>query len=261
MADNNNSSDMMLMEHGTAVLAMMTLRQPQNARKVVQVGAIDVLVKGMRKLPTAGGFQRQCCLTVRNIAGRCPDLKGSLLDSGCEDVLRNAGKLQQAVDEAYAALRDLECAVTKVKMNEDGNIVPQYEAFGAQKANVKAVWDDVPSENQSGLSNIEERVAANAQAPFPENASNRSDKWEKSNNSNSSVNYRSKTGFDDEAIDHYGNDEDLEKAAVKGGDVESKESNPNRSRTMEEIAAANKAAIGHHHNHDHQHDGQCCDHH
>jgi hypothetical protein len=50
-------------------------------------------------------------VTNRNIAARCPEHRLALLDEGCEELLRTAGKHQGAVDEAYAALRDLQCEV------------------------------------------------------------------------------------------------------------------------------------------------------
>lgn len=34
-----------------------------------------------------------------------------MLDEGCEAVLREAGKLRGCIDEAYGALRDLQCEV------------------------------------------------------------------------------------------------------------------------------------------------------
>ncbi|CAN0330579.1 unnamed protein product, partial [Ectocarpus sp. 4 AP-2014] len=53
----------------------------------------------------------QACLCIRNIAARGPSLRTTMLDEGCETVLREAGKLRGCVDEAYGALRDLQCEV------------------------------------------------------------------------------------------------------------------------------------------------------
>ncbi|CAN0054579.1 unnamed protein product, partial [Hapterophycus canaliculatus] len=53
----------------------------------------------------------QACLCIRNIAARGPSLRAGLLDDGCEPALREAGKLRGCVDEAYGALRDLQCEV------------------------------------------------------------------------------------------------------------------------------------------------------
>lgn len=55
----------------------------------------------------------QACLCIRNIAARGPSLRQSMLDDGCEAVLRDAGKVAGCVDEAYMALRDLRCEVRR----------------------------------------------------------------------------------------------------------------------------------------------------
>ena len=107
MSADKYVADTMLMEHGAACLAAMSLRQPANAAKIAQVGGVEIMVKAMRRHEKAGGVQRQCSLCIRNIAGRCPELHQVLLDAGCEDALRLAGRLQDAVDEAYGALKTL----------------------------------------------------------------------------------------------------------------------------------------------------------
>ena len=53
----------------------------------------------------------QVLTSCRNVAARCPEHRLAILDEGAEDLLRAAGKHQGAVDEAYAALRDLQCEV------------------------------------------------------------------------------------------------------------------------------------------------------
>jgi len=82
----------------------MTLRSPTNSTRIVQAGAIDVIVKVMRRHSEKGNVQRQACLAFRNIAARCPDLRSAMLDAGVEPVLRAAGLLQDALDEAYGIL-------------------------------------------------------------------------------------------------------------------------------------------------------------
>ena len=42
------AADSMLMEHGAACLAAMSLRQPANAAKIAQVGGVDIMVKAMK---------------------------------------------------------------------------------------------------------------------------------------------------------------------------------------------------------------------
>ena len=68
------STDYKLVEHGLACLAAMSLRSVPNSRRIVEVGALDPLIKGMRShySPTGAALQRQGCLAIRNIAARAP---------------------------------------------------------------------------------------------------------------------------------------------------------------------------------------------
>lgn len=203
MSAEQYAADFMLMEHGAACLAAMSLRQPQNAAKIAQVGGVDIMVKAMRRHERAGGMQRQCSLCIRNIAGRCPELRQMLLDAGCEEVLRAAGRLQDAVDEAYGALRDLNCEVNRVKINEDGSIEAAVEQFGEKKASFKAVWDDSTGGTENTMpSNIEAKIQEAAQAPFAggQGATRPGVSYAQTN----------KKPFEDEDLGHYGQDDDLE---------------------------------------------------
>jgi len=120
-----------------------------------------------------------------------------MLDAGAEDVLRAAGRLQEAVDEAYAALRDLGCEVHKVKIGLDGTVEAAYEQFGEKKSAFKAIWDDAPVENQSGLTNIEESIQREARAPF------------EGGRGQGATRPATKKPFQDEEIEHYGADDDM----------------------------------------------------
>ena len=73
-------------------------------------------------------------------------------------VFQAAGRLQAAVDEAYAALRDLNCEVQYVKVLENGWVAPVYEEFGKAAMNFNPVWDE---EELLG-----DRVRQQAKAPF-----------------------------------------------------------------------------------------------
>ncbi len=198
MSKEENFVDGTLMEHGAACLAAMSLRSPTNSYRIAETGAIDILVKGMRRHPSHGAYQRQCSLCIRNISARCTDLRQNILDTGAEEVLRSAGRIQEAVDEAYAALRDLGCEVHKVKISADGKVEAAYEQFGEKKSAFKAVWDDDPSENQPGLSNIEEAVQREAHAPF-----------EGGTGQGASRPAMKANPFADEEIEHYGDDDDI----------------------------------------------------
>jgi Armadillo/beta-catenin-like repeat len=47
------------MEHGAACLAAMSLRSPTNSAKIVECGAIEVLVRCMRSHSDKSSMQRQ----------------------------------------------------------------------------------------------------------------------------------------------------------------------------------------------------------
>lgn len=155
------ASDYPFMEHALACLACMSLRSPSNSQRIVQTGnSVELIVKTMRRYSDKGALQRQACLTLRNIAARCPDLRGLLLDAGVEGVLRSAGRIQGVVDEAYGALRDLEVDVNFVKISGDGTTVePVYEQFGAApKLQFNPVYDD-------NTAYLEQRVREEARPP------------------------------------------------------------------------------------------------
>ena len=159
LSEGEVAADAVAVEHGFACLAAMSLRCPNNSLRIVQSGAMDVMVKGMDRHQDKVALQRQACLTARNIAARCPELRPQLLDAGLESRLRAAGRYQDSVDEAYGALRDLGCEVTRVKIDVNtGTAVAAVEEFGKTKSAFKAVYDDTDD--------IETRVQDEAVAPF-----------------------------------------------------------------------------------------------
>ncbi len=95
------ATDYSFVEHALACIAAMTLRCPGNSSKIMEFGTAELIVKSMRRHKDKAALLRQGCLAVRNIAARCPEYRGNLLDAGFEPVLRDAGRFQDAVDEAY----------------------------------------------------------------------------------------------------------------------------------------------------------------
>ena len=159
MSSGVTSADALFMEHAFACCAAMTLRSPNNSNMLVTSGAIDHVVSGMRKHSDKTALQRQACLMFRNIAARCPHLHPKLLDAGAEEVLRNAGRMQESVDEAYGALRDLLIDVQFVRVDKDTNMASTaFEQFGASKPRFLPVFDET--------CDLEERVVNESQAPF-----------------------------------------------------------------------------------------------
>lgn len=160
MSDDRYNVDTQFVDNAAACLAAISLRSQSNSRSIVECGAIEPLIVAMRKHFDKASFQRQACLAIRNIAARGgDDMKTILLDLGMEGVLRNAGALQGAVDEAYAALRDLNCEVSFVSVSVDGSALPVYEQFGTGKnLQFNPVFDET--------CDINDRVEAEARAPF-----------------------------------------------------------------------------------------------
>lgn len=160
MSQEQYAKDAGLMEHAVACLAQISLRSPSNAQRIVNSGAaLEILARTMRRYADRSGLQRQGCLTVRNIAARGPELRPVLLDAGFEDILRQAGRMMDVVDEAYGALRDLNCEVHYVKINAEGKAEPVYEQFGTKaKLQFNPIYDEY-----DGLT---QRVQEEARAPF-----------------------------------------------------------------------------------------------
>jgi armadillo repeat-containing protein 6 len=160
MARQDFRVDSAFMEHALASLAAIALRYPSNALEIVNCGAMEEIVLGMRYHSDKPALQRQGCLAIRNIAARSPELRQRILDAGVEDVLRASGRLQQAVDEAYGALRDLGSEVQFVKVGEDGlSYESAYQTFGGgAKPRFNPVFDETYD--------IQGRVQDNAVAPF-----------------------------------------------------------------------------------------------
>ncbi len=160
LSDERYMMDSQCVENAAACLAAISLRSPTNSQIIMDSGAISPLIAGMRRHADKPAVQRQACLTVRNIAARGgEEIKIALLDLGIEGVLRAAGALQGSVDEAYAALRDLNCEVQFVTVTADGYAMPVYEQFGTgKKLQFNPVYDDT--------SDMQHRIENEAVAPF-----------------------------------------------------------------------------------------------
>lgn len=69
------------MNQSFVALAALTLRSPQNAKKAVEAGVVQIAAAVMEKHPTAGPMQRQACQMLRNLAVRNPENRYVLQDS------------------------------------------------------------------------------------------------------------------------------------------------------------------------------------
>jgi hypothetical protein len=138
-----HSSNAVVQEHGCGILAAMSLRSPNNAAMICHAtNGAEPILKAMKAFPNKVPLQRQACLALRNIAVRSsPDEKRMLLDAGSEFVLREiAGRHQDSIDEAYAALRDLGCAAVKYSVDETGQ-AKGTQLFGTVQSNFRPVYD------------------------------------------------------------------------------------------------------------------------
>jgi hypothetical protein len=164
MHREESQTDSTLMEHLLATLAAISLRYPNNSSLIVTSGGIDEIVLVMRRHEKKISLQRQGCLTIRNIASRCPELRRRMLDCGVEPILRQAGKYQECIDEAYAALRDLECEVKFVKLGSDGTTFESaYESFGTSAPKFNPVFEETYD--------IITRIDQESRAPFAKTGS------------------------------------------------------------------------------------------
>jgi len=138
-----HSSNAVVQEHGCGILGAMALRQPHNAAMICHAtNGGEPIIKAMKAFPNKVPLQRQACLALRNIASRSsPEDKKMMLDAGCEFVLREiAGRHQDSIDEAYAALRDLGCAAVKYTVDETGK-AQGTQLFGTVKSNFRPVYE------------------------------------------------------------------------------------------------------------------------
>ena len=127
-------------EHACGTMAAMALRKPRNAVFIVEQHHGHVhIISAMRNQSIL--VKRQGALALRNLVSRSPELKEILLDAGAEEVLREAGRHQGCVDEAYAALRDLGCSVQVLMVEENGKTVQRTRMFGESKPIFRPVFE------------------------------------------------------------------------------------------------------------------------
>lgn len=140
--NNKSASTVKLQEHVCATLGSMALRQPQNAQLIVEEyqGHL-VILKAMEQCTKSMLVQRQGALAIRNLASRASDtVQQSLLDAGAEPILRQASTLG-AMDEAYAALRDLGCPAVMLQTNPDTGKLERQPMFGEKPLQFRPVYD------------------------------------------------------------------------------------------------------------------------
>ena len=178
-----------IQEHGCGTLAAMALRKPVNAMRIVQEEGPREIITAIRQHPMNVLVQRQGALAIRNIVSRLVsktssdeqqqqqqqqgnndtftlgqnepvNVKEIFLDLGAEVILREVtGRHQGSVDEAYAALRDLGCKISMLKIDsETGKASSRPAMFGEVKSNFRATYEESAPSDGLGDS-LDQRVA------------------------------------------------------------------------------------------------------
>jgi hypothetical protein len=141
-------------EQAVGVIANLCLKQTDNSTAIAAAGGIDLLLQVLQQHvnPPKTLCLRQTCLAIRNMVVRCPDLRKPFLDGEAEKLLREAHKYGSCNDEAYAALRDLQCEVAS--LNRRYTQKAAYE----KASNFRDTFEE--------SDNIQEQMQSESRAPF-----------------------------------------------------------------------------------------------
>ena len=102
-------------EQALAAMSVVSLRQPEICTRIAEAGMVGLIVASMAKYPEKPAVQRAAMITLRNMVSSWQngDLKQTILDEGAENAIRAARAAHpECEDVAFAALRDLGCAIT-----------------------------------------------------------------------------------------------------------------------------------------------------
>jgi hypothetical protein len=141
-------------EQAVGIIANLCLKQTDNSHAISEGGGIDLLLQVLQQHinPPKTLCLRQTCLAIRNMVVRCPDLRKPFLDGDAEQLLREAHRYGSCNDEAYAALRDLQCEVASLNRRYTA------KAAYAKASNFRDVFEE--------SDNIAAQMASEARAPF-----------------------------------------------------------------------------------------------
>lgn len=97
-----------MLEAAIAAVANVLLRQPDSCEKAVEFGIVPLVAQALKRHPSHANTQRQCCLALRNIVSRRPDLRPAVLEEEVEGPIRAAkARFFVCEDVGKAAIRDL----------------------------------------------------------------------------------------------------------------------------------------------------------
>ncbi|KAF7143772.1 hypothetical protein RHSIM_Rhsim05G0080700 [Rhododendron simsii] len=121
------SDDPSVLQEVMSIIAVLSLRSPDNAARAIEAGAGDLAIQAMQSFPGAHQMQRNACLMIRNLAVRNPENRQAaffrhfglfpswniwwitiLLNNGIEKFIRKARENHESCNSAATdALRDL----------------------------------------------------------------------------------------------------------------------------------------------------------
>ncbi|XP_038712811.1 armadillo repeat-containing protein 6 isoform X2 [Tripterygium wilfordii] len=102
------SDDPSVLQEVMSIIAVISLRSPDNAARAMEAGAGDLAIQAMQNFPAAQQMQRSACIMIRNLAVRNQENRTIMLNNGIEKIIRNAKENHQSCkDAASDALRDL----------------------------------------------------------------------------------------------------------------------------------------------------------
>jgi len=151
-------------EQVCATLANVALKQTELLKIIAENGGIPLIVQAIRehlkdtaqsKKGNVAIFVRQACLAIRNMVVRNVENRQPFLDEGVGPLLREAHKYRHCDDEAYAALRDLQCEVAS--LNRKYTQAAAYE----KASNFRDTFEE--------SKNLEKTIQSEARAPFAKN--------------------------------------------------------------------------------------------
>jgi hypothetical protein len=155
--DNGCKPTGSLLEQFCGLVSALSLRHPGNSRELVQLGAVETLVRSMRMFPQSPSLQRSAAYAIRNLVSRLDQHRDDEnavavdrreLQELCQPALVQAARLHADCQEAaYAALRDLGCAnvrLSRVVVDTTGQakLVPGTTMFQpGSNAGFRTVYD------------------------------------------------------------------------------------------------------------------------
>eukprot|EP00052_Salpingoeca_macrocollata_P021100 m.180152 g.180152 ORF g.180152 m.180152 type:complete len:539 (-) comp21458_c0_seq6:28-1644(-) len=115
-------------EKGCAALAALSLRKPDNAAKVVELGGANIIGNIITAHNSSAAVLKQAFTAVRNVVSRSPELRDPFLKEGIEELGNRAMQQhKECAEAAKGALRDLGCKVELTEQWKGGVAKVRHE--------------------------------------------------------------------------------------------------------------------------------------